>query len=108
MRPTKSSLILQKNFSAEWEMTTQLTNNSSNILPQEDQRPKTHFQLYTIRQANKPPFTRVHQDRSSAAVTVNPFQLLEVHNQLAVLEGQLSQMTDMVAAIVNQLHAMTH
>ena len=89
-------------------MTTQLTNNSSNILPQEDQCPKTHFQLHTIRQANKPPFTRVHQDRYSAAVTVNPFQLLEVHNQLAVLEGQLSQMTDMVAAIVNQLHAMTH
>jgi hypothetical protein len=100
-------------------MTTQLTNNSSNdlpledhlqedILPQEDQRPKTHFQLHTIRQANKPPFTQVHQDRYSATVTINPFQLLEVHNQLAVLEGQLSQMTDMVAAIVNQLHNMTH
>jgi hypothetical protein len=100
-------------------MTTQLTNNSSNdlpledhlqedILPQEDQRPKTHFQLHTIRQANKPPFTHVHQDRYSATVTVNPFQLLKVHNQLAVLEGQLSQMTDMVAAIVNQLHNMTH
>ncbi len=89
-------------------MTTQLTNNSSNILPQEDQRPKTHFQLRTIRQAHKPLFTRVHQDRYSATVTINPFQLLEVHNQLAVLEGQLSQMTDMVAAIVNQLHAMTH
>jgi hypothetical protein len=100
-------------------MTTQLTNNSSNnlpqeehlqedILPQEDQRPKTHFQLHTIRQANKPPFTRVHQDRYSATVTVNPFQLLEVHNQLAILEGQLSQMTDMVSAIVNQLHNMTH
>jgi hypothetical protein len=100
-------------------MTTQLTNNSSNnlpqedhlqenILPQEDQRPKTHFQLHTIRQANKPPFTQVHQNRYSATVTVNPFQLLEVHNQLAVLEGQLSQMTDMVAAIVNQLHDMTH
>ncbi len=42
-------------------MTTQLTNNSSNNLPQEDQRPKTHFQRHTIRQANKPPFTRVHQ-----------------------------------------------
>jgi hypothetical protein len=100
-------------------MTTPLLNNSSNnlpqedhlqedILPQEDQRPKTHFQLHTIRQANKPPFTQVHQDRYSATVTINPFQLLEVHNQLAVLEGQLSQMTDMVAAIVNQLHNMTH
>ncbi len=89
-------------------MTTQLTNNSSNNLPQEDQPPKTHFQLHTIRQANKPPFTRVHQDRYSATVTVNPFQLLEVHNQLAILEGQLSQMTDMVSTIVNQLHKMTH
>jgi hypothetical protein len=100
-------------------MSTQLTNNSSNnlpqeehlqedILPQEDQRPKTHFQLHTIWQANKSPFTRVHQDRYSATITVNPFQLLEVHNQLAILEGQLSQMTDMVSAIVNQLHNMTH
>jgi hypothetical protein len=89
-------------------MTTQLPNNSSNNLPQEDQRPKTHFQLHTIRQANKPPFTRVHQDRYSATVTVNPFQLLEVHNQLAIIEGQLSQMTDMVSTIVNQLHEMTH
>ncbi len=89
-------------------MTTQLTNNPSNNLPQEDQRPKTHFQLHTIRQANKPPFTQIHQNRYSATVTVNPFQLLEVHNQLAVLEGQLSQMTDIVAAIVNQLHDMTH
>ena len=100
-------------------MTTQLTNNSSNnlpqedhlqenILPQEDQRPKTHFQLHTIRQANKPPFTRVYQDRYSATVTVNPFQLLQIHNQLAILEGQLSQITDMVSTIVNQLHEMTH
>ena len=89
-------------------MTTQLTNNSSNNLPQEDQRPKTHFQLHTIRQANKPPFTQVHQHRYSATATINPFRLLEIHNQLAVIEGQLSQMTDMVAAIVNQLHAMTH
>jgi hypothetical protein len=89
-------------------MTTQLPNNSSNNLPQEDQRPKTHFQLHTIRQANKPSFTRAHQDRYSATVTVNPFQLLEVHNQLAILEGQLSQMTDMVSTIVNQLHEMTH
>ena len=89
-------------------MTTQLTNNSSNNLPQEDQRPKTHFQLHTIRQANKPPFTRNHQDRYSATVTVNPFQLLQVHNQLAILEGQLSQINDMVSEIVNQLHEMTH
>ncbi len=69
-------------------MTAQLINNSSNnlhqedhlqedILPQEDQRPKTHFQLHTIRQANKPPFTQNHQNRYSATVTVNPFQLLE-------------------------------
>ncbi len=89
-------------------MTTQLANNSSNNLPQEDQCPKTHFQLHTIRQVNKPPFTQVHQDRYSATVTINPFQLLEVHNQLAILEGQLSQMTDMVSALVNQLHDMTH
>ena len=89
-------------------MTTQLTNNSSKILPQEEQRPKTHFQLHTIRQANKPLFTRVHQDLYSATVTVNPFQLLEIHNQLAILEGKLSQMTDMVSTIVNQLHEMTH
>ena len=88
-------------------MTTQLTNSSSNILPQEDQRPKTHFQLHIIQQANKPPFTRVHQDRYLATVT-DPFQLLEVNNQLAILEGQLSQMTDMVSTIVNQLHEMTH
>ena len=82
-------------------MTTQLTNNSSNNLPQEDhpqedilpqgdQRHKTHFQLHTIRQANKPPFTQVHQHRYSATVTINPFRLLEIHNQLAVIEGQLS------------------
>jgi hypothetical protein len=97
-------------------MTTQLTNNPSNnlfqekedILPQEDQRPKTHFHLHTIRQANRTPFTRAHQDRYSATLTVNPFQLLEIHNQLAILEGQLSQMTDLVSATVNQLHEMTH
>ncbi len=89
-------------------MSTQLTNNSSNSLPQEDQRPKTHFQLHTIRQANKTPFTQIHQDQYSTTVTVYPFQLLEVHNQLAILEGQLSQMTDMIATIVNQLHKMTH
>ncbi len=78
-------------------MTTQLTNNSSNNLPQEDHRPKTHFQLHTIQQVNKPSFTRFHQDQYSATVTVNPFQLLQVHNQLAILEGQLSQMIDMVS-----------
>ena len=89
-------------------MTTLLPNNSSNNLPQEDQRPKTHFQLHTIRQANKPSFTQAHQDRYSATVTVNPFQLLDVHNKLAIIEGQLSQMTDMVSTIVNQLHEMTH
>ena len=89
-------------------MTTQLTNNSSTNLPQEDQRPKTHFQLHTIRQANKPSFTRLRQDQYSATVTVNPFQLLQVHNQLAILEGQLSQMIDMVSEIVDQLHEMTH
>ncbi len=60
-------------------MTTQLTNNSSDnlpqedhlqedILPQEDQRPKTHFQLHTIRQTNKLPFTEAHQDQYSANV----------------------------------------
>jgi hypothetical protein len=89
-------------------MTTQLNNNLSNNLLQEDQRPKTHFQLHTIQQANKLPFTKNHQDRYSATVTINPFQLLEVHNQLAIIEGQLSQMTDMVSALVNQLHDMTH
>ncbi len=89
-------------------MTTQLLNNSSNNLPQEDQRPKTHFQLHTIRQANKPSFNQVHQDRYSTTVTINPFQLLEVHNQLAILEGQLSQMTDMISTLANQLHEMTH
>ena len=89
-------------------MTTHLINNSSNNLPQEDQRSKTHFQLHTIRQANEPPFTRAHQDRYSAAVTVNPFQLLDVHNQLAIIEGQLSQLTDMISTIVNHLHEMTH
>jgi hypothetical protein len=89
-------------------MTTQLTNNSSDNLPQEDHRPKTHFQLHTIRQANKLQFSPDHQERYSAAVTINPFQLLDIHNRLAILEGQLSQMTDMVTAIVNQLHNMTH
>ena len=54
-------------------MTTQLTNNSSNnlpqeghlqedILPQEDQQPQNHFQLHTIRQTNKLPFTKAHRD----------------------------------------------
>jgi hypothetical protein len=100
-------------------MTTPLTNNSSNnlpqedhlqedILPQEDQRPKSHFQLHTIWLTSKHPFTQAHQNRYLAAVTVNPFQLLDIHNRLVLLEGQLSQMTDTVAVIVNQLHDMTH
>ena len=100
-------------------MTTQITNNSSinlhqeellqeDILPQEDQRPKTHFQLQIIRQTNRQPFTEAHQDQYSADVTINPFKLLEIHNQLTVLEGQLSQLTDKVAAIVVEIHNMTH
>jgi hypothetical protein len=79
-------------------MTTQLSNNSSNnlpqedhlqedILPQEDQRPKTHFQLHTIRQANKIQFNTNHQEQYSTAVTINPFQLLDIQNRLAILEG---------------------
>ena len=100
-------------------MTTQLTNNLSNnlpqedhpqedILPQEDQRPKTHFQLQIIRQTNRQPFTEAHQDRYSANITINPFKLLEIQNQLTILEGQLSQLTDKVAALVIELHNMTH
>ncbi len=95
-------------------MTNQLTNNLSlkslqeDILPQEDQRPKTHFQLQIIQQTNRQPFTEAHQDQYSANITINPFKLLEIQNQLIVLEGQLSQLTDKVAAIVNELHNMTH
>jgi hypothetical protein len=100
-------------------MTTQITNNSSinlpqedhlqeDILPQEDQRPKTHFQLQTIRQTNRLSFTEAHQEQYSANITINPFKLLEIHNQLIVLEGQLSQLTDKVAAIVIEIHNMTH
>jgi hypothetical protein len=100
-------------------MTTQINNKSlidfpkedhlqDNILPQEDQRPKTHFQLQIIRQTNRQPFTEAHQDRYSANITINPFKLLEIQNQLIVLEGQLSQLTDKVAAIVIELHNMTH
>ncbi len=95
-------------------MTNQLTNNSSitllqeDILPQEDQCPKTHFQLQIIRQMNRLPFTEAHQDQYSTKVTINPFKLLEIHNQLTVLEGQLSQLTDKVAAIVVEIHKMTH
>jgi hypothetical protein len=100
-------------------MTTQITNNSStnshqeellqeDILPQEDQRPKTHFQLQIIRQTNRQPFTEAHQEQYSTNITINPFKLLEIHNQLMVLEGQLSQLTDKVAAIVVELHNMTH
>ena len=95
-------------------MTNQLTNNLSlntlqeDILPQEDQRPKTHFQLQIIRQTNRQPFTEAHQDQYSANITINPFKLLEIQNQLIVLEGQLSQLTDKVATIVSELHNMTH
>jgi hypothetical protein len=100
-------------------MTNQSTNNSSinlpqedhlqeDILPQEDQRPKTHFQLQTIRQTNRKPFTEAHQEQYSANITINLFKLLEIHNQLIVLEGQLSQLTDKVAAIVVEIHNMTH
>ena len=95
-------------------MTNQLTNNSSinslqeDILPQEDQRPKTHLQLQYITQTNRLPFTEAHQEQYSANVTINPFKLLEIHNKLIVLEGQLSHLTDQVAAIVVEIHKMTH
>ena len=95
-------------------MTNQLTNNSSinplqeDILPQEDQRPKTHLQLQFIKQTNRLPFTEAHQDQYSANVTINPFKLLEIHNKLIILEGQLSHLTDKVAAIVVEIHKMTH
>jgi hypothetical protein len=95
-------------------MTNQLTNKSSinflqeDILPQEDQRPKTHFQLQIIRQTNRLPFTEAHQEQYSASITINPFKLLEIHNQLIVLEGQLLQVTDKVAALVVEIHKMTH
>jgi hypothetical protein len=95
-------------------MTNQLTNNSSinplqeDILPQEDQRPKTHLQLQYITQTNRLPFTEVHQEQYSANVTINPLKLLEIHNKLIVLEGQLSHLTDKVAAIVVEIHKMTH
>ena len=95
-------------------MTNQLTNNSSinplqeDILPQEDQRPKTHLQLQFITQTNRLPFTEAHQEQYSANITINPFKLLEIHNQLIVLEGQLSHLTDKIAAIVVEIHKMTH
>ena len=95
-------------------MTHQLTNNSSikplqeDILPQEDQRPKTHLQLQFITQTNRLPFTEAHQEQYSANITINPFKLLELHNKLIVLEGQLSHLTDQVAAIVVEIHKMTH
>ena len=94
-------------------MTNQLTNNSSlnplleNILPQEDQRPKT-LQLQFLIQTNRLPFTEAHQEQYSANVTINPFRLLEIHNQLIVLEGQLSHLTDKVAEIIVEIHKMTH
>ena len=100
-------------------MTTQINNKTSidlptedrlqeDILPQEDQRPKTHFQLQIIRQTNRQPFTEAHQDQYSANITINPFKLLAIQNQLTILEGQLSQLTDKVAALVIELHNMTH
>jgi hypothetical protein len=95
-------------------MTNQLTNNSSlnplqeDILPQEDQRPKTHLQLQFITQTNRLPFTEAHQEQYSADITINPFKLLDIHNKLIVLEGQLSHLTDKVAAIVVEIHKMTH
>ena len=95
-------------------MANQLTNNSSinplqqDTLPQEDQRPKTHLQLQYITQTNRLPFTEAHQEQYSANVTINPFKLLELHNKLIVLEGQLSHLTDQVAAIVVEIHKMTH
>jgi hypothetical protein len=95
-------------------MTNQLTSNSSinllqeDILPQEDQRPKTHLQLQYITQTNRLPFTEAHQEQYSANVTINPFKLLELHNKLLVIEGQLSHLTDKVAAIVVEIHKMTH
>ena len=95
-------------------MTNQLTNNLSlnplkeDILPQEDQRPKTHLQLQFITQTNRLPFTKAHQEQYSANITINPFKLLEIHNQLIVLEGQLSHLTDKIAAIVVEIHKMTH
>jgi hypothetical protein len=95
-------------------MTNQLTNNSSlnplqeDILPQEDQRPKTHLQLQFITQTNRLPFTEAHQEQYSANITINPFKLLEIHNKLIVLEGQLSHLTDKIAAIVVEIHKMTH
>ncbi len=95
-------------------MTNQLTNNSplntlqEDILPQADQRPKTHLQLQYITQTNRLPFTEAHQEQYSANVTINPFKLLEIHNKLIVLEGQLSHLTDKIAAIVVEIHKMTH
>ena len=95
-------------------MTNQLTNNPSlnplqeDILPQEDQRPKTHLQLQFITQTNRLPFTEAHQEQYSADITINPFKLLDIHNKLIVLEGQLSHLTDKVAAIVVEIHKMTH
>ncbi len=95
-------------------MTNQLTNNSSlnslqdDTLPQEDQRPKTHLQLQFITQTNRLPFTDAHQEQYSTNITINPFKLLEIHNKLIVLEGQLSHLTDKVAAIVVEIHKMTH
>jgi hypothetical protein len=95
-------------------MTNQLTNNSSlnplqeDIPPHEDQRHNTHLQLQFITQTNRLPFTEAHQEQYSANITINPFKLLEIHNQLIILEGQLSHLTDKIAAIVVEIHKMTH
>ncbi len=100
-------------------MTTQINNKPlidlptedrlhEDTLPQEDQRPKTHFQLQIIRQTDRQPFTEAHQDQYLTNITINPFKLLEIQNQLTILEGQLSQLTDKVAALVIELHNMTH
>jgi hypothetical protein len=100
-------------------MTTQLTNNKSatlpqedhhqeTILPQEDLRPSTHFQLHLILRATNRPLTEVHQDLYSTDMIVYPFRLLDIYNQVAALESRLSHMTDTVAEIAQQLHDMTH
>jgi hypothetical protein len=41
-------------------------------------------------------------------MTINPFRLLEIYNQIAALESRLSHMTDTIAEIVQQLYDMTH
>jgi hypothetical protein len=62
-------------------MTTQINNNppqedhlQEDILPQEDQRPKTNFQLQIIRQTNRQPFTEAHLDQYLANITIYPLK----------------------------------